>query len=155
MTSVKIQQVQMCRCSTAGEQTFLHMLGCTCTTDGIEIGSAGVLVVQCSIISISCNTGVVLVQSENDGAVQVFLSCPSGFTLVYFEHVVLHRNVYANQWCTWHINVGAVETVLESLEYLCICLHTPVTDTTHWWHHGSYAEKVKIDKRLGLARPRV
>ena len=74
----------MCGCSAAGEQTFLHTLGCTCTTDVIEIDSTCVLVVQCSIISISCKTGVVLVHSENDGADQQF------FCLAYLDP----------HWCT-------------------------------------------------------
>ena len=42
-----------------------------------------------------------------------------------------------------------------SLEDLCICLHTPLTDTTPQWHHGNYVEKIKIYERLGLAMPRV
>ena len=84
MTSVKVQQVQMCRCNTAGEQIFSTHTGCTCTTGVIEVDSAGVLVVQCGIISISCKAGVVLVHSESDGADQKFFC---------LAHLDLH-------WCT-------------------------------------------------------
>ena len=81
---MKVQQVQMTGCCAAGEQTFLHTLRCTCITDVIEIHSADVLAVQCSIFPISCKTGVVLVHSENDGANQQIHCC---------AHLDLH-------WCT-------------------------------------------------------
>ena len=51
--------------------------------------------------------------------------------------------------------MGTVETVLEAQSLCAFCLHAPLTDMTHRWHCGSYAEKVKIDERVGLARLRV
>ena len=71
------------------------------------------------------------------------------------EHAVLHTAVStqtsdicdASTWVMWNS--------ARSLESLYICLHTPLTDMTCQWCHGSYAEKVKIDERVALARPRV
>ena len=69
----------------------------------------------------------------------------------------IHTGVldHADQRHTWCINMGTVETVLEAKSLCTFCLHAPLTDMTCQWHHGSYAEKVKIDERVGLARPRL
>ena len=74
-TSIRVQQVQICECSAVGEQICYMYRACTYIIDVIELDSAGVPSVQCSIISIRCKTGVILVHSENDGANQQAHCC--------------------------------------------------------------------------------
>ena len=62
-------------CSAVGEQIFYTHMGRTYIMVVIEIGSAGVPNVQCSIFSIRCKTGVVLVHGENDSADQQIHCC--------------------------------------------------------------------------------
>ena len=107
-------------------------------------------------IPINCKTGVVHVHSEVGSAnQQVHYIIYLDLHWCTWTCSSTHSSVYTDQWHMWCINMGTMETGLEAQSLCVFCLHGPLTDMTHWWHHGSYAEKVKIVKRVGLARPRM
>ena len=155
MTSVKVQQVQMFGCSAAGEQTFLHTLGAHVPQMWLKL------------------------------TVQVYLlysvvSFQSAVKLEWFLYTV-RMMVPTKSFLSWPIwiHTGVLRTCSSTQQ----CLHRPVMHTMHQcWCHGNSARKlrisvhlpthwwwiwlingiveamqrkVKIDERLGLARPRV
>ena len=98
---------------------------------GIELNSAGVPNVQCNVLPIQYKTGVVLVHSENDGAYQQYTVVPIWICTDILKHTVLYSNACTDLQHIQHVNIDTVETMLESLESLCICLHTVMMDRTH------------------------
>ena len=129
---------------------------CKAWQEWLEPESAVYFIVQCIIMPINCKTGVVHVHSEVGSANhQVHCVVHLDWHWCTWTCSSTHSSVYTDRWCTQCVDVGAMETVLESLESLCICLHTLVMDMTCWWYPGAMQRKAKIDKRVGLARPRV
>ena len=72
------------------------------------------------------------------------------------EHAVLHTAVSTQTSDICDVSTWVLWKQCQKLRVSVHFAYThPLMDTTCRWCHGSYAEKVKIYERVGLARPRV